>query len=365
MVCQRLCRTSYEGRGGSTTLSVLVRDNTMDSLPEHCVSAILALTSPEDACRLALASSTFRSAARSDVVWGGFLPPDCRSVLSRLARRPEFGSRRSSSSAFASLSFIDSGRKSFKLERSSGKISYVLSARELSMAWSDEPIDKQRPAFFARTERLSLEEEKILIRRQDGWMEVELGEFFNGGGGGGGDGHGEVVKMSFKGSAGTKTGKFENSRGGTIVLSPNTLYEAYLIMKISHRAYGLDVMPSQASIELKNQAVSKSTAILHRSRRDGSDKQRPGIFSTNGAAGGEEGKVLIGRQDGWMEVELGEFFNGGGGGSGSGGDGHGEVVKVSFKEVKGYQLKRGLVIEGIEVRPKRIARKKIVKQLQG
>ncbi|KAI6684953.1 hypothetical protein NL676_030866 [Syzygium grande] len=44
----------------------------MDSLPEHCVSAILALTSPEDACRLALASSTFPSAARSDVVWGGF-----------------------------------------------------------------------------------------------------------------------------------------------------------------------------------------------------------------------------------------------------------------------------------------------------
>ncbi|KAI6684952.1 hypothetical protein NL676_030865 [Syzygium grande] len=91
----------------------------------------------------------------------------------------------------------------------------------------------------------------------------------------------------------------------TAMLSPNTLYEAYLIMKISHRAYGLDVMPSQASIELKNQVVSKSTAILHRSRRDGSDKQRPGIFGTNGAAGGEEGKVPIGRQDGWMELELG------------------------------------------------------------
>ncbi|KAI6684951.1 hypothetical protein NL676_030864 [Syzygium grande] len=137
------------------------------------------------------------------------------------------------------------------------------------------------------------------------------------------------------------------------MLSPNTLYEAYLIMKISHRAYGLDVMPSQASIELKNQVVSKSTAILHRSRRDGSDKQRPGIFGTNGAAGGEEEKIPIRRQDGWMEVELGEFFNGGGGGGG--GDGHGEVVKMSFKEVKGYQLKGGLVIEGIEVRPKRIA----------
>ncbi|KAK3441576.1 hypothetical protein EUGRSUZ_B01903 [Eucalyptus grandis] len=108
--------------------------------------------------------------------------------------------------------------------------------------------------------------------------------------------------------------------------SPNTLYKAYLIMKISHRAYRLDVMPSQASIELQNQVVNK---------------QGPGVE-------GEE-KVPMEREDGWMEVELGELLNGGCGGN------HHEVVKVRFKEVKGYQLKGGLVIEGDEVRPKRIA----------
>ncbi|KAL3750074.1 hypothetical protein ACJRO7_011110 [Eucalyptus globulus] len=126
----------------------------------------------------------------------------------------------------------------------------------------------------------------------------------------------------------------------TAMLSQNTLYEAYLIMKISHRAYGLDVMPSQASIELKNQVVFTSTAILQQGHQESRYKQEPGVE-------GEE-KVPMEREDGWMEVELGEFFNGGYGGD------HHEVVKVSFKEVKGYQLKGGLVIEGLEVRPKRI-----------
>ena len=34
----------------------------------------------------------------------------------------------------------------------------------------------------------------------------------------------------------------------TKILSPNTKYGAYLIMKISNRAYGLDSIPSEMSI---------------------------------------------------------------------------------------------------------------------
>lgn len=48
------------------------------------------------------------------------------------------------------------------------------------------------------------------------------------------------------------------------------------------------------------------------------------------------------REDGWMEIELGEFFVGE----------EGEEVIMKLMEVKGYQLKGGLIIEGIEVRPK-------------
>jgi hypothetical protein len=38
----------------------------------------------------------------------------------------------------------------------------------------------------------------------------------------------------------------------TQILTPNTLYAAYLIMKISHRAYGLDYAPSEVSIVIRN-----------------------------------------------------------------------------------------------------------------
>lgn len=54
------------------------------SLPEACVSLILSFTSPLDACRAAAVSSSFLSAAQSDVVWSRFLPPDYLHILSRL-----------------------------------------------------------------------------------------------------------------------------------------------------------------------------------------------------------------------------------------------------------------------------------------
>ena len=56
---------------------------------------------------------------------------------------------------------------------------------------------------------------------------------------------------------------------------------------------------------------------------------------------GEE-RVPREREDGWLEIELGEFYS----------DGSDEEVKVSLKEVKGEHLKGGLIVEGIELRPK-------------
>lgn len=53
-------------------------------------------------------------------------------------------------------------------------------------------------------------------------------------------------------------------------------------------------------------------------------------------------RVMRRREDGWMEMELGEFFNGEGD----------EEVKMSLMEIKGHQLKGGVIVEGIEIRPK-------------
>jgi F-box domain len=67
---------------------------TIDSLPEECVSHVISLTSPRDACIFSLASSAFRSAADSDTTWQRFLPPDCASILSRTVDPVEFSSKK-------------------------------------------------------------------------------------------------------------------------------------------------------------------------------------------------------------------------------------------------------------------------------
>lgn len=55
----------------------------MDTLPEECVCKILSYTSPPDACRFSMVSSTLRSAADSDVLWRTFLPSDYHDIISR------------------------------------------------------------------------------------------------------------------------------------------------------------------------------------------------------------------------------------------------------------------------------------------
>ncbi|CAK9142188.1 unnamed protein product [Ilex paraguariensis] len=52
-------------------------------LPEDCISAIISLTSPRDACRASAISSAFKLAANSDTVWEKFLPYDYPEIISR------------------------------------------------------------------------------------------------------------------------------------------------------------------------------------------------------------------------------------------------------------------------------------------
>ncbi len=56
----------------------------------------------------------------------------------------------------------------------------------------------------------------------------------------------------------------------------------------------------------------------------------------------EEREGLDERKDGWIEIGLGYFYN----------DQGDEEVKMCLKEVKGEHLKGGLIVEGIEIRPK-------------
>lgn len=126
------------------------------------------------------------------------------------------------------------------------------------------------------------------------------------------------------------------ARISTRMLSPKTTYTAHLILNFANRAYGLDVLPSEVSIEVGNRQVMRGTILLRRPE-DGRKQPSERIYM------GEEERVPRERGDGWLEIELGEFFN-------DGLDDR-EDVRMSVKEVKGVQLKGGLIVEGIELRP--------------
>ncbi|KAD5960448.1 hypothetical protein E3N88_11920 [Mikania micrantha] len=68
--------------------------SSISELPEGCISEILSLTSPRDACRAASISNAFKSAADSDAVWERFLPPDYRDVIATAVSPVVFESKK-------------------------------------------------------------------------------------------------------------------------------------------------------------------------------------------------------------------------------------------------------------------------------
>ncbi|KAL5565970.1 hypothetical protein UlMin_029134 [Ulmus minor] len=256
----------------------------MEMLPEDCVCTILSFTSPLETSKSTLVSTTFRSASESDVVWDRFLPPDYQDLLLRLVKPLKFSTKKELFFLLCNWVLIDGGRKSFKIDKSSGKKSYLLSARELFIAWSDEPM------YWI-------------------WKHISQSRL------------GEVAEL--------RTGSWIEIYGKikTPMLSKNTIYVAYLKMRISNRAYGLNTTPFEVSVEVGKQVSHRTVCLC------GHDKEKQQTVRM---------KILREIEDGWMEVELGEFFNGE----------NDEEVKMSFTETKDYHLKAGLVIKGIELRPK-------------
>lgn len=57
----------------------------------------------------------------------------------------------------------------------------------------------------------------------------------------------------------------------------------------------------------------------------------------------EDGQFPNERGDGWWEIKLGEFYNGGGDGE----------VEMSVVEMNGSHQKAGLIVQAIEIKPKR------------
>ncbi|XP_052182538.1 F-box protein PP2-B15-like [Diospyros lotus] len=273
-----------------------------DALPEDCIASILSLTSPPDAGKSSAVSSAVRAAAESDLLWESFLPPDYRDVLSRLTSPVLYRSKKELFLRLCIPRLIDGGTKSFSLERSTSKKCYMLSARELSITWATNSLYWcWKPSLQSRFGEVA---ELITVC----WLEI----------------HGKI---------------------STRMLTPNTAYTAYLIVNFADRAYGLDYVPSEVLVEVDNH---QSRGLIYLRPEEGKRKMPELILTCNRMEAlrarvmkGEE-KVAHERGDGWLEVELGEFHN----------DGSEKDVKMSLKEVKGEHLKGGLIVDGIELRPR-------------
>ncbi|XP_062225402.1 F-box protein PP2-B10-like [Phragmites australis] len=290
-------------------------DCSITRLPEACLAHAISLTTPMDACRSSAVSSAFQKAASSDTVWERFLPPGYTSILDRADHPVDLTSTKKE--LFLNLAqdhvLLDQGTKSFWLEQTSGAKCYMLSSRSLMIILADNPIYWRQS--YLPDSRFEEAAELLSVC----WFEM--------------------------------SGNIDCTE-----LSPNTQYAAYLVFNLADESYGLDCPTQEASITIRDLMVSaKRTVSLH--PRTTAQETPPcgsggGCLGTRGGdergGGGraeEESTVSYPRErgDGWMEVELGEFYNH-----------YGDTGMVAIRLTETVQLhwKKGLILEGVEIRPK-------------
>ncbi|CAI9768947.1 unnamed protein product [Fraxinus pennsylvanica] len=274
----------------------------IQDLPEDCLAHVIAFTTPHNACESSIVSTMFRNSVESELVWDKFLPYDYVDIMSKLVSPIEFSSKKDLFFKLSTPLLIDGGNKTFAIDKYTNKKCYMLSARELSISWASNPLCwSWKPLLHSRFyEGVEL----IMVS----WLEI----------------HGKI---------------------NTQMLSKSTTYGAYLIVKLANRAFGLDTLPSEVSIEIGDYKSIGTTYLRdHASKKQELEcdyMQHKIDGSRSGVCEAKE-RIVHRREDGWLEVELGEFYC----------DGKEQEVKMSFKEVEGEHLKGGLLVEGIELRPK-------------
>ncbi|XP_037417219.1 putative F-box protein PP2-B12 [Triticum dicoccoides] len=283
----------------------------IQQIPEECLAKAIGLTSPADACRAGAVSAAFRSAADSDAAWEGFLPPDCDAILERAVHLVDFSSKKE---LFHDLSdehvLLDDGKRSFGLHRSSGAKCYMLSANVLEIAWVG--VDLYWTKRSDPDSRFSKVAELVA-----------------------------VCLFHIHGIISTKE------------LSPGTHYAAYLVFKLTHHASGLNSPCQRSRVDIGEQLVRSAHRVsLHPCNRAcsaGNDQMSmmnggTKLHEHEDEEGGGAIRYPCPRTDGWLELEMGDFHT-----STSVDDAD---VYMELRESEEPQWKKGLIIEGIEIRPK-------------
>ncbi|KAJ0015168.1 hypothetical protein Pint_21556 [Pistacia integerrima] len=271
----------------------------MSLLPEGCIASVISCTTPRDACRLSLVSSIFKSAAEFDAVWERFLPPEYQSIISKSSPCPSSSSSPSSllclpskKELFLSLCdhpiLIDDGKKAFSLDKQSGKKCYMISARDLIIVWGDTPT------YWRWTSLPGARFQEVAELIDVCWLEIR--------------------------------GKIS-----TCILSPGTDYAAYLVFKLTAESYGFKGLAVEVHVGLVGSESQKRTVYLDAVRGQASLPRE------------NDGHHPKERGDRWLEVELGDFYNAG--------DEDGEL-EMNILAVTPGHWKSGLIVQGIEIRPK-------------
>ena len=124
----------------------------------------------------------------------------------------------------------------------------------------------------------------------------------------------------------------------TSMLSPNTNYAAYLVYKLTEEAYGFDHLPPTVSVgTTEGGEVCKQTVFLAQPAVE--PNQQDQIVPPKQQQHTSQPSQ---RKDGWLEIKLGEYFNE---------EGKDYELQIRILEGESRQWKRGLIVEGIKIRP--------------
>jgi hypothetical protein len=138
------------------------------------------------------------------------------------------------------------------------------------------------------------------------------------------------------------------------MLSDNTTYTAYMVFKLAENFFRLDFPFQNASVSFRGSESTRQVCLQACANEDGDIAAGAPPYQILQRRGSRPSTVTPGkdvllprrRADGWMEVELGQFYN-------EGGDDH--EVSISLTETTAGNYKFGLIVRGMEVRTKQQA----------
>ncbi|KAL1813119.1 hypothetical protein ACET3Z_023184 [Daucus carota] len=281
--------------------------NYWDMLPEGCIAEIVSHTTPVDACRVALVSAAVRSAADSDPVWDKFLPPDYRQLIARAVENQPIHQLLSASPSkkdlYLSLAHhplvIDAGDMSFSLDKRTGKKCFMMGARALTILWGDNP------SYWSWRSDSGSRFGKSIELISVWWFEI----------------HGRI---------------------STSLLSGDTVYTTYLVYKPTKTLHGFEDLPLEISVGIDGEESIKRNVFVDPEgvvqRENVTRPRRMGLF--HNFRGGRQNPRT--RKDGWLEIELAEYYNK---------EGENRELQIILWEEKSGNRKSGLIIQGLEIRP--------------